>query len=189
MTRDEFITILKEELKNLPSAEVEDILYDYEEHFEVGLSKGKTEEEIAKELGNPKTIAKSYKANYRINNAENNPSTKNLFSAILAAVSLGFFNLVFVLGPFIGLVGLLVGIYSIGFGFSIGGIGLFFGTFLEPFFPKYININLHPITSLSFGIGFFALGLLILIGCFYLTKYLYQVVIRYLRWNINVITK
>ena len=99
------------------------------------------------------------------------------------------FNLVFVLGPFIGLVGLLVGIYSIGFGFSIGGIGLFFGTFLEPFFPKYININLHPITSLSFGIGFFALGLLILIGCFYLTKYLYQVVIRYLRWNINVITK
>ena len=83
MTRDEFITILKEELKNLPSAEVEDILYDYEEHFEVGLSKGKTEEEIAKELGNPKTIAKSYKANYRINNAENNPSTKNLFLQFL----------------------------------------------------------------------------------------------------------
>ncbi|NLX62295.1 MAG: DUF1700 domain-containing protein [Tissierellia bacterium] len=189
MNRDEFIKVLKEELKDLPPAEVEDILYDYEEHFEVGLSKRKTEEEIAKELGNPRTIAKSYKVNYKINNAEKNPSTKNIFSAILAAVSLGFFNLVFVLGPFIGLVGLLIGIYGMGFGLSITGIGLFFGTFLKPFFPNYIGLNLHPITSISFGIGFFALGLLILTGCFYLTKYLYQVTIRYLRWNINLITK
>lgn len=189
MNRVEFINTLKIELGNLPPSEVEDILYDYEEHFEVGLSKGKTEEEIARELGNPRSIAKSYKVNYKINNAENNPSTKNLFSAILAAVSLGFFNLVFVLGPFLGLVGLLIGIYAIGFAFSVSGIGLFIGPLLEPLFPRYINIGLHPLTSISFGIGLFALGLLILIGCFYLTKYLYQVIIRYLRWNINIITK
>ncbi len=189
MNRREFIEALKRELGNLPQSEIEDILYDYEEHFEVGLSKGKTEEEIAQELGSPRTIAKSYRANYRINNAENNPSTKNLVTAILAALSLGFFNLVFVLGPFLGLVGLLIGIYGLGFGLSIAGIGLFFGTFLEPLFPHYIDLNVHAITSISFGIGLFALGLLILIGCFYLTKYLYQVIIRYLRWNINIITK
>lgn len=189
MNRVEFINTLKIELGNLPPSEVEDILYDYEEHFEVGLSKGKTEEEIARELGNPKSIAKSYKVNYKINNAENNPSTKNLFSAILAAVSLGFFNLVFVLGPFLGLVGLLIGTYGIGFGLSIAGIGLLFRTFLEPLFPHYIDLNVHAITSISFGIGLFALGLLILIGCVYLTKYLYQVIIKYLRWNINIITK
>lgn len=189
MNRVDFINALKRELNNFPQSEVEDIIYDYEEHFDVGLSKGKTEEEIAGELGNPRAIAKSYKVYYKINTAETNPSTKNLFTAVLAAVSLGFLNLIFVLGPFIVLIGLLVGAYGIGFGLSLAGIGLFFGTFFEPFNPGYINIGLHPITSISFGIGLFALGVLILIGCFYLSKYLYQVIIRYLRWNINIITK
>lgn len=189
MNRIEFINTLKRELYNLPQSEVEDILYDYQEHFEVGLSKGKTEEEIAEELGNPRTIAKSYKVNYKINNAEANPSTKNLFTAILAAVSLGFFNLVFVLGPFIGLLGLLVSVYGLGLGLSVAGFSMFLGTFLNPFFPGYMSISLHPLTSISFGIGLFALGSLILIGCFYLTKYLYRIVIRYLRWNMNIITR
>lgn len=87
MNRVEFINTLKIELGNLPPSEVEDILYDYEEHFEVGLSKGKTEEEIARELGNPRSIAKSYKVNYKINNAENNPSTKSFFSNSCSSIS------------------------------------------------------------------------------------------------------
>lgn len=189
MNRVEFMETLRDELRGFPENEIADILYDYEEHFEIGISKGKTEEEIAKELGNPRNIAKSYRVSSRINAAEANPSTKNLFKAILAAVPLGFFNLVFVLGPFIGIVGLLAGVYAIGLSFSVTGIGLFFGTFLEPFFSGYINVGPYPIVSISFGIGFAALGILILIGCFYLTKYLYNVIIRYLRWNIKIITK
>lgn len=43
--------------------------------------------------------------------------------------------------------------------------------------------------SISFGIGFTALGILALIGCFYLTKLLYRATIKYLPWNINLITK
>ena len=56
MNRDEFIGILRNELSGIPKEEIEDILYDYEEHFEIGIHKGKTEEEIAKELGNPKIL-------------------------------------------------------------------------------------------------------------------------------------
>jgi len=189
MNKEEFITILKKELHSLPPSEIEDILYDYEEHFQVGLSKGKSEEEIAKELGNPKIIAKSYIANYKINDAETNPSTKNLFAAIVSAISLGFFNLIFVLGPFLAIIGILIATYGIGFGLSITGLSLIFGTFFELFFPNYIHLSIHPVISISFGIGFTALGILALIGCFYLTKYLYRATIKYLRWNINLITK
>lgn len=189
LNRREFIEILRSGLKGLPENEIMDILYDYEEHFEIGLSKGKTEEEIAKELGNPKIIAKSYKTNSKISEAENNPSPKNLLRAIVSATALGFFNLVIVLGPFLLIVGLLIGLYGISIAFIIGGISSFFGTIAAPFFPYSISITVHPIISISFGIGLTALGFLIGIGCFYLTKLLYQGAIKYLRWNLDIITK
>lgn len=50
MNKAEFIGNLRHELKGIPENEIDDILYDYEEHFQIGLSKGKTEEEIAMEL-------------------------------------------------------------------------------------------------------------------------------------------
>lgn len=36
MNKDEFITTLKKELHGLPPSEIEEILYDYEEHFQIG---------------------------------------------------------------------------------------------------------------------------------------------------------
>lgn len=185
MNKASFIESLRRELRFLPKEEINDIIYDYEEHFQIGISKGKTEEEICRELGNPKNIAKSYRATYKIDLAEKNPSTRNLFTAIIAAISLGFFNLLFVLGPFLGLIGVLFGIYAIGFGFIAAGGEVLWHVLTFQF--QYHN--LHPITQVSFGIGFVSLGLLILIGCFYLTKYLYGLTIRYLRWNIKMITK
>ena len=72
-------------------------------------------------MGNPKNIAKSYRASIKITEAEKNPNATNLFKAILAAMALGFFNLVIVLGPFIVLVALLFSLYAISVGFIIGG--------------------------------------------------------------------
>ena len=189
MNRDEFIKTLRQELSGLPRPEIEDIIYDYEEHFEIGIHKGKTEEEISKELGNPKNIAKSYKASVKITEAEKNPTAGNLFKAVLAAMALGFFNLLVVLAPFIVIVALLFSLYAISVGFIIGGVGSFFGTITAPFFPTKINIGMNPLASISFGIGFTALGILIMLGCFYLTKLLYNGIIRYLKWNIDIIKR
>ena len=189
MNKSEFIQTLRNELKGIPEYEIKDILYDYEEHFEIGISKGKTETEIAKELGNPKGIAKSYRASSKISAAESNPSPRNLFKAVLAAMALGFFNLIIVLGPFLLIVGLLFGLYGTSAGFIIGGISSFFGTIAAPFFPYTVSIGVHPITSISIGIGLIALGILLLLGSFYLTRLLYQGTIKYLRWNIDIIKK
>lgn len=40
--------------------EIEDIISEYEEHFNFKLEEGFTEEEIAKKLSSPKEIAKEY---------------------------------------------------------------------------------------------------------------------------------
>lgn len=189
MNKDQFISILRQELTGIPDYEIEDIIYDYEEHFNIGIHKGKSEETIARELGNPKNIAKSYKASIKITEAEKNPTATNLFKAILAAMALGFFNLIVVLAPFIVIVALLFSLYAVSVGFIIGGIGSFFGTIAAPFFPHKIHIGINPIASISFGIGLAALGVLIMLACIYLTKLLYNGTIRYLKWNLDIIKR
>ncbi len=47
----------------MPEPVVRDIVADYEEHFDVGKSKGKSEEEIAEELGSPRIVADEFLKN------------------------------------------------------------------------------------------------------------------------------
>ena len=61
MNKEEFLRQLSNELASLDKNEKEDILYDYEEHFRIGIEEGLTEEEISKKLGEPKGIAKQFK--------------------------------------------------------------------------------------------------------------------------------
>lgn len=60
MTKNQYFKELKKQLKLYAVKESEDILKDYEEHFNEALSNGKTEEEICKNLGSPENIAKQY---------------------------------------------------------------------------------------------------------------------------------
>jgi len=60
MTREEYLATLKSALHSLPETDIADIARDFEEHFSVGLSQGKTEHEISAELGDPATVAGTY---------------------------------------------------------------------------------------------------------------------------------
>jgi len=60
MTREEYLAALKGALHTLPSSDIADICGDFEEHFSIGLSQGKTEHEISAELGDPITVAGTY---------------------------------------------------------------------------------------------------------------------------------
>lgn len=188
MNKKDYIDTLRQSLYGLSDEEINEIIYDYEEHFSIGLERGKTEEEIIKELGDPKNIAKSYKASVVIEEAKKNPTTTNILKAILATLSLGFFNLVFVLGPFIGLLGLLIGLYGGAIGVTAGGIGLIF----EPIFPFFINVsffNIHPGAQFFIGLGMTCFGLLFFILDIYISKFLYNITVKYLRWNLSIIKK
>lgn len=60
MNKTEFLDLLRYYFRNAKKSEVEEILADYEAHFEEGKKRGLTEEAIAKELGSPKDICESY---------------------------------------------------------------------------------------------------------------------------------
>ena len=98
-------------LTNIPKDEKKEILRDYEDHFEIGLEKGRTEEEIAESLGDPASIAKSITAEYSITRAKREPSIQNIFGAIITVTGLGLFNLIFVLTPLFIAVVLLFAAY------------------------------------------------------------------------------
>lgn len=51
MNKIEYLYALKEALKDTDESIMEEIISDYEEHFQVGIEKGKSEEQICEELG------------------------------------------------------------------------------------------------------------------------------------------
>lgn len=60
MRREQFLRELKEALEGrLPESDIAEILADHSEFFEAGLAEGSTEEEVARQLGDPAKIALS----------------------------------------------------------------------------------------------------------------------------------
>ncbi|MCX7708460.1 MAG: DUF1700 domain-containing protein [Clostridia bacterium] len=189
MNKHEFLTTLKNNLASMPEAEKGEILYDYEEHFRIGQEDGKSEEEIAASLGDPRFIARQFKADFSINQAATNTSAGNIFKAVLATVGLGFFNLVFVFGPFMGLVGALIVFFAAALGVTVGGLGTLLVVFLAPAFPDFIAMDVSPVVAVFMSIGTTCLGLLMFIGCCYLAKFFYKGTVKYLKWNMDIITR
>ena len=60
MNKQQFLFTLSQSLKPLGSAAIQDILADFDDHFRNGLDAGRSEDEIANELGNPAEIARQY---------------------------------------------------------------------------------------------------------------------------------
>jgi uncharacterized membrane protein len=60
MNKQQYLGVLRQELKALDPAAVADILADFEEHFANGLALGKSEDEITADLGSPVEIARQY---------------------------------------------------------------------------------------------------------------------------------
>ena len=186
MNRDDFLKQLRQSLYGLSEEEIQDIILDYEEHFQIALSKGKTEEEISKELGNPRDIANNYinsatgttREETIVSNSNNN-SRKFVLLALL-----GIFNLIIVLGPYIGIIGILLGFFGLGIGFFFAGIGILFGV---PFMALGSIGQFHGLTVIAFCIGFMGLGVLVVLLGVYLAKLLYKLTMKYIQWNIDVI--
>ncbi|UAC48744.1 DUF1700 domain-containing protein [Bacillus aquiflavi] len=138
---NKFLQQLESLLRELPEHDRAEILYDYEEHFANGFANGKSMEEIAKELGNPRNIAKELLADDKISRAETNKSIGNISKAIFAAIGMSFFNLLFILAPVIGIVAVYIAlcVTAIILALSplIGLVNIFFmelGEFLFNFF-------------------------------------------------------
>lgn len=192
MTKKTFIEVLKKNLHMIPIEDMNDLIYDYEEHFTLGEAEGRTEDEICKSLGNPYDIAKQVRADYVIAEAVEESTSSNILRAVLASLGLGLFNLIFVLGPFLGLAGVLIGLWAASLGVTLSGICLVLGMAFRPLLEliPYVVVSMPfgNMAAILIGIGFTAMGLLMGIGTYYLTKGGLSLTARYLQFNYNIIS-
>jgi uncharacterized membrane protein len=111
MSKADYFRELTYRLRGLPERERQNILSVYEELFQKAAQNGKHENEIAESLGYPRIPQwdGSREQQPYPNPYEVKPETG--FKAIIASIALGFFNLVFILGPFIGICGIIFALY------------------------------------------------------------------------------
>jgi uncharacterized membrane protein len=179
LTKEQFLKQLNSSLNRLSFDERQDILQDYEEHFSIGLEEGKTEEQIATSLGSPNQIAKELLAEYHLEKVEASANAANIIRAVWAAIGLGFFNLVIVLGPFIGLIGVVFAGWAAGIAFIC--------TPLLVLISAVIHLSSFKFFDLFFSLALCGSGLFIIIGMFFATKWITKGFIRYLKFNATLV--
>jgi uncharacterized membrane protein len=193
MKKTEFLSELYNSLGNMSDADKQDVLNDYEEHFRVGMADGRTEEEIAQSLGNPRVIGNSFRIDAMLDEPKEGGGTSgaSVLRAVFASISLTFLNLVFVVGPFFGLVGVLIGLWAVTFSMTVSGICVSL-SFLKLDFvniPQLIDNTFWNYMFMFFsGIGIGALGFLASLGMGILTKWFFIGVASYVRFNARVIS-
>lgn len=205
MERYNFIRKLEELLAKVPEDDRKEMLYDYEEHFSVGIANGKTEAEIVLELGDPHVIARDLLLDYRqtkMLNAEldeteeklmedlsqsyknsvniaQKQSSSSTVNSVLASIGLGFFNLVFVLGPVLGIFGVFIGLWAAVLVLILSPL-VTIGAFIFNGLEVAILVFFMSLITLSLGIF---LG----IGLKYATSAFYKGLKNYGKFNMRVI--
>jgi len=182
MDRQKYLDEFDRAFSFLPEADREEMAADYREHFEEVLAAGRSEEEISRSLGDPRILARQYRAGYRIREAKENSSPGNIFRAILAALALGVFNFIFLFVPFIVALSLLLAALVAGSVMVLGGLA---ATILSvPLLGGYFGIT-GSVTGLAVG----SLGLLIVLVTLLVTRAFGQLTVLYLHKNLELIRK
>lgn len=188
MNRESFLRELADQLNGLRESERSEILADYDEHFRAGMAAGKSEEEVIRSLGSPRSIGKSFRIEALLEESER-PTAATILRALFASVSLGFFNIVVMLGPFAAIVAIVISLWAAAVSVGLSGIAAIFGVIAQPILPEYVSLaGFHPAFLVSAGIGFAALGILALIGMWQLSRWVVTMIGRYVRLNVRIVT-
>lgn len=187
MNKEKFLDDLKERLKQLPKEDLDVLMQDFQDHFQIGLDEGRNEKEIIKSLGSPQTIAKHVKAYMLVEQAQDNTSIGNLIKAIIATLSIGFFNIVFISGILVGLYVLLFAFFLAAGSIIFTGLLAIISPFISPFIETLSFGGIHPIVIFFFGIGLTSFGILFFIADGYVARWFYNITLKYCKMNIKII--
>lgn len=179
MNKEQFLKQLESSLKKLSLEERQDILQDYEEYFAIGIEKGKSEQEIAASLGQPKQIAKELMASYHLGMVEQKTSVRNILSAVWAVIGLGFFNFLIVLAPFCALVCIVLSGWLVSAAFILSPLGILINLFIGQF----------RIADMLLSLCLCGIGIFVAMGMFVATKAIINGFIRYLKYNITFVKR
>jgi uncharacterized membrane protein len=189
MNKEMYLASLKQNLVELPTAETLDIIRDQEEYFRDALAAGRNESEVIKSLGDPKQFALSLRAESKIFAAENSTTVKqqihSTLGAVIAILALAPLNLIFVFGPFMGLIGVTIAGWAVA-----GAILISCGAIFVIFLTKTLTVGAGfwgALSAFFLALAVLGLGLLAMATMYKATSFILKGTIAYLKWNLNFI--
>lgn len=123
MNKHSYFASLKRSLSGMPEDQVEDILRDYEQHFIDAMMSGRSDEDTARALGDPRKIALEFKAMTHLDAFQHKRSIGNFWRMAVALVCMVGFNaflLPFMLVPPL----MLLALYLLSISCLVGGAAI-----------------------------------------------------------------
>jgi uncharacterized membrane protein len=158
MNRFDFLHALHDGLDGLAEPDIDEILSDYMAHFEEARAAGRSEEEVAAALGDPRQLARELRAETRLRHWESDHSLRNSATALLALGGLAAVDL-FLLLPLLFVAGIALFVCGIvTFAFGIAGLGTLLSLFKIAAFASITKLVLRAVVGIallaaSVGIG------------------------------------
>ncbi|MDO1558039.1 DUF1700 domain-containing protein [Brevundimonas sp. 2R-24] len=149
MTRAEFLTRLRRGLAGHPASAIDDIVADYERHFDEAAAAGRSETEVAEALGNPERLARELRTEASLRRWSEEKSVSSAASALIALLALGALDIIVLLPLLMSILGVLFGLFvAVVAVFFAGGVVMVGGPFTAP--PG------GPFTAVLIGLGLMA---------------------------------
>jgi len=123
MNKQDYLDALRRALAGLPPDLVAKTLDYYEQTFIEGAAAGRSEHEIADDLGDPKKIALTLRSSTHRQAFEHKKTPVNLLRLLVSLLGLAIFNL-FMVVPAAVYAALLATLYALGLSFYLAGIAI-----------------------------------------------------------------
>jgi len=179
MNRATFMNELRAGLAGLHAGDVDEILADYESYFADGAAHGRSEDEVARALGDPQRLARELRAEVGFKRWENQRSAGNLVGVVLALLGLATLDLIFLLPLMIAVAAVLFAMAVCCLAFVMGGAYLIFSILGGHHFAGVLAQFLLGTGLLAGGVGGGALLMLI-------TDWIARLTIRYGRLHFRL---
>jgi len=164
MTRNEFMTRLRQGLVGLNPDYIRDVMNDYESHFDDGRQSGRSEEEISAALGDPGRLARELRAEAGFQRWENARTPGNLVGAVLGLMGLATIDIMFLFPFLCAMFGIFVGfsvavlvMVVVGFALIIGALIPGLAWFGLTGGPEVLAMGLVGVGLVALGVGLGAL--------------------------------
>jgi uncharacterized membrane protein len=145
------LRILRGGLAGLPAQEIDDIVADYAAYFDEAHASGRSDEDVAAALGDPRRLARELRAETRLRRWENHRSLRNSATVLLALGGLAAADILLL--PLLLAVTLAVFVIELVLvAFAIGGTGALSSLFKT---GDFISIG-EMVLRAALGIGLIA---------------------------------
>jgi uncharacterized membrane protein len=132
MSRQVFMSRLREGLRGLPPQAIDDIAADYEAHFAEGEAAGRSEAEVAAALGDPARLAREQRTEAGLKRWETERNPSAAANAVFAVLGLGAIDLLILLPIILSIAGTLLAFFIAAAAvFGAGAIVFVIGPFIS----------------------------------------------------------